>query len=133
MSSVNLNLVIDVAVPASRWQLSSEVRLSLRAALCLATPLVVGLITAQRAYGTLVALGALWAVSQDGLDRWRNRSPRLLGVAFAGSPGLALGALFVNHVHAPWSLVVLFGVVAFVAGLIEASRSEERRGGEEGR
>ncbi len=80
-----------------------------------------GLITGQRAYGTLVALGALWAVSQDGLDRWRNRSARMLGVAFAGGPGLALGAWFVNHVHAPWSLVVLFGVVAVVAGLIEAS------------
>lgn len=96
-------------------------RLSARAALCLATPLIIGLITGQRAYGTLVALGALWAVSQDGLDRWRNRSHRMLGVALAGGPGLAIGALFVNHVSAPWSLVVLFGVVAFVAGLIEAS------------
>jgi len=104
-----------------RWQLSSQTRLSARAALCLATPLVVGLITGQRAYGTLVAIGALWGVSQDGSDRWRNRSPRMLGVALAGGPGLALGALFVNHVSAPWSLVVLFGVVAFVAGLIEAS------------
>lgn len=110
-----------VTAPVRRWQLSSQARLSTRAALCLATPLIVGLITGQRAYGTLVALGALGAVSQDGLDRWRNRSPRMLGVAFAGGPGLALGALFVNHVHAPWSLVVLFGVVAFVAGLIEAS------------
>lgn len=96
-------------------------RLSSRAAVCLATPLIIGLITGQRAYGTLVALGALWAVSQDGLDRWRNRSKRMLGVALAGGPGLALGALFVNHVSGPWSLVVLFGVVAFVAGLIEAS------------
>ena len=82
---------------------------------------MIGLFSAQRAYGTLVALGALWAVSQDGLDRWRNRSQRMLGVAVAGGPGLALGALFVNHDHSPWSLVVLFGVVAFVAGLIEAS------------
>ena len=89
--------------------------------MCLATPLVIGLIAGQRAYGTLVAIGALWAVSQDGLDRWHNRAPRMLGVAFAGGPGLALGALFVTHVHAPWSLVVLFGVVAFIGGLIEAS------------
>ena len=101
--------------------MSSQARLSLRAAVCLATPLVIGLLTGQRAYGTLVALGALWGVSQDGLDRWRNRAPRILGVAFAGAPGLALGALVVNHLHAPWTLVVLFGVVAFFAGLIEAS------------
>src|SRR5271170_5124602 len=45
----------------------------------------------------------------------------MLGVALAGGPGLALGALFVNHESAGWSLVVLFGAVAFVAGLIEAS------------
>jgi hypothetical protein len=89
--------------------------------LCLATPLIIGLIANERAYGTLVALGALWAVSQDGLDRWRTRSNRMLGVALAGGPGLALGALFVNHVSATWSLVALFGVIAFVAGLIEAS------------
>lgn len=101
--------------------MSSQARLSLRAAVCLATPLIIGLLTGQRAYGTLVALGALWGVSQDGLDRWRNRAPRILGVAFAGAPGLALGALVVNHLHAPWTLVVLFGVVAFFAGLIEAS------------
>ena len=119
--AVNLISVNAIAAPIRRWQRSSQVRLSLRAALCLATPLVVGLITGQRAYGTLVALGALWGVSQDGLDRWRNRAPRILGVAFAGGPGLALGALFVNHVHAPWSLVVLFGLVALVAGFIEAS------------
>ena len=113
--------VNDVAATAKRRRLSSQGRLSLRAALGLATPLVVGLISNQRAYGTLVALGALWGVSQDGVDRWRNRAPRMLGVALAGAPGLALGALFVTHVHAPWSLIVLFGVVAVVAGIIEAS------------
>ena len=100
---------------------SSQARLSSRAALCLATPLLIGLASNQRADGTLVALGALWGVSQDGLDRWHNRAPRLLGVALAGGPGLIIGALFVNHVHAPWALVALFGVVALIAGLIEAS------------
>jgi fusaric acid resistance family protein len=113
--------VNNVATPVRRWKVSSQVRLSTRAAFCLAIPLVAGLVTSQRAYGTLTALGALWAVSQDGSDRWRNRAPRMLGVALAGGPGLALGAIFVNQVHASWSLVVLFGVVAFVAGVIEAS------------
>jgi hypothetical protein len=113
--------VNDVASSLRRWRRSSQVRLSARAAGCLATPLIGGLITDQRAYGTLVALGALWGVSQDGVDRWRNRAPRMLGVAFAGGPGLAIGALFVNHVHAAWSLVILYGVIAVIAGLIEAS------------
>jgi uncharacterized membrane protein YccC len=121
MPGVNLVIVNDAVTPVGRWQLSSQARLSIRAAFCLATPLIIGLITGQRAYGTLVAIGALWGISQDGLDRWHNRSPRILGVAFAGGPGLALGALFVNHVDSPWALVALFGGVAFVAGLIEAS------------
>jgi hypothetical protein len=81
----------------------------------------VGLVVGQRAYGTLVALGTLWAVSQDGTDRWRTRSPRLLGVALAGGTGVAVGSLFVNQVNAWWALVVLFGAVALVAGVIEAS------------
>jgi uncharacterized membrane protein YccC len=100
---------------------SSQARLSSRAALCLATPLLIGIASNQRAYGTLVALGALWGVSQDGLDRWRNRAPRLLGVAIAGGPGLFIGALFVNHDNSPWGFVAFLGVVALIAGLIEAS------------
>jgi uncharacterized membrane protein YccC len=110
---------------ASRWsvrRLSPHARLSIRAAICLTTPLVVGLVVGQRAYGTLVALGTLWAVSQDGTDRWRTRSPRLLGVALAGGTGVAVGSLFVNQVNAWWALVVLFGAVALVAGVIEASQ-----------
>ncbi|HXC19713.1 MAG TPA: hypothetical protein VNT80_07375, partial [Acidimicrobiales bacterium] len=63
-TGVNLISVNAVATSVRRRQFSSQARLSTRAALCLATPLIVGLITNQRAYGTLVALGALWAVSQ---------------------------------------------------------------------
>ena len=110
--------------PTSRLsvrRLSPQARLSIRSALCLTTPLVVGLAVGQRAYGTLVALGTLWAVSQDGMDRWRTRAPRLLGVAVAGGTGVAVGSLFVNHVNAWWALVVLFGAVALIAGVIEAS------------
>jgi len=102
-------------------RVSPRLRLSLRAAFCLTTPLVVGLIAHQRSYGTLVALGALWAVSQDGMDRWRQRRLRLLGVALAGGSGIGVGALFINHVNAWWALVVLYGAVALVAGVIEAS------------
>jgi hypothetical protein len=54
-TGVNLISVNAVATPVRRWQFSSQARLSTRAALCLAIPLIVGLITNQRAYGTLVA------------------------------------------------------------------------------
>jgi uncharacterized membrane protein YccC len=102
-------------------RLSPQVRLSVRAAFCLTTPLVVGVAVGQRSYGTLVALGTLWGVGQDGLDRWRTRSPRMLGTAVAGGSGILVGALVVNHVGPWWALVVLFGAVAAVAGVIEAS------------
>lgn len=100
---------------------SPNTRLSIRAAFCLTSPLVVGLIIGQRSLGTLVALGALWGVSQDGLDRWRVRAPRLLGVAAAAGVGIVVGSEFVTVVKAPGALVLLLGVVALVAGVIEAS------------
>ena len=84
-------------------------------------PLVGGVLVDQRSYGTLVALGALWGISQDGLDRWRLRSPRLLGVALAAAVGIAIGSFFETHVTSTASLVVLLGVVALAAGVIEAS------------
>ena len=105
----------------SPQRVAPQVRLSIRAAFCLTTPLVIGLLVGQRSYGTLVALGALWGVSQDGLDRWRARAPRLLGAAVASGVGVAIGSGFVTAVKSPWALVALLGVVALVAGVIEAS------------
>ena len=102
-------------------RLSPRTRLSLRAAFCLTVPLVIGVLVGQRSYGTLVALGALWGISQDGLDRWRLRGPRLLGVAIAAAIGIAIGSFFATHVTSSAAIVVLLGVVALVAGVIEAS------------
>lgn len=98
-----------------------EIRLSLRAAFCLSVPLIVGLSNSQRQYAIVVAIGALWAISQDGLDDWRVRGPRLLWVAVTAGVGVALGATFVDLSHSPWALVVLLGVIAFAAGFIEAA------------
>ena len=96
-------------------------RLSLRAAFCLCTPLVVGLIVDQRLYAIVAGIGALWGVSQDGLDSWRVRGPRLLWVAVAGGAGVGLGSLYVDHVASSTSLVLFVAVVAVIAGFIEAS------------
>lgn len=69
--------------------------LSVRAAFCLTLPLVAGVIIGQRRDSTLFTLGALWAVSQDGLDSWHVRSPRLLlsglGAATSGCLGMLHG------------------------------------------
>ncbi|MHB8380572.1 MAG: FUSC family protein [Acidimicrobiales bacterium] len=104
-----------------RFSTTPELRLSLRAGFCLSTPLVVGLVVNQRLYATVFAIGALWAISQDGLDEWRVRGRRLFWVGVAATVGVAMGATFVGHDSSPASLVVFFGVAALVAGFVEAS------------
>jgi uncharacterized membrane protein YccC len=98
-----------------------ELRLSFRAALCLTAPLIVGVVIHQREYSILFAIGSLWAVSQDGLDEWHVRGPRLLWVGLAGGLGVLLGATFTNHESAGWALIILYSAVALLAGYLEAS------------
>jgi uncharacterized membrane protein YccC len=98
-----------------------EIRLSIRAGFCLSAPLVLGLIMNQRSYAIVFAIGALWAISQDGLDEWRVRGPRLFWVAVAATVGVAMGATFVGHNSGAAALVVFFGAAALIAGFVEAS------------
>jgi uncharacterized membrane protein YccC len=107
--------------PRRRSLRTPEIRLSIRAAICLSVPLLVGIAVDQRLYSIVFAIGALWSISQDGLDEWQVRGPRLLGVAVAAGVGVALGATFVNHAGSEPSLLVLFAAVALVAGFVEAS------------
>ena len=101
-------------------QLSSQVRLSSRAALGLATPLVVGLIRISGRTGRSSRSAHLAGESGRGRSLAQPRAAVARGCV-RGRSGLLLGAFFVTHVHAPWALVVLFGAVAVIAGLIEAS------------
>jgi uncharacterized membrane protein YccC len=87
----------------------------------LSSPLIIGVILNQREYSIIFAIGALWAISQDGLDEWHVRGPRLLWVTVASGIGVLLGATFVNHETAGWTLVILYSVVAILAGYVEAS------------
>ena len=68
-----------------------NIRLSLRSAFCICAPLIVGVMIHQTLDSIFVAIGALWAVSQDGLDDWRVRGRRILGVAMGGGVGLLSG------------------------------------------
>lgn len=98
-----------------------EIRLSLRAAVGLTVPLLVGVVTGQRLDSIVVSLGALWAISQDGLDAWSVRGKRIVLVGLCGALGVALGAAFVSHDASTWATVGLFGGVALVAGVVETS------------
>jgi uncharacterized membrane protein YccC len=82
---------------------------------------VVGLLINQRSYTIVFAIGALWAISQDGLDEWRVRGRRLFWVAVAATVGVAMGATFVGHDSGATALVVFLGVAALIAGVVEAS------------
>jgi uncharacterized membrane protein YccC len=111
-----------VSIPVSRFSNSApQIRLSLRAAFCLCAPLLIGLLINQRYYAIVFSIGALWAISQDGLDEWRVRGPRLLWVAVAAGTGATVGASFIGFDNAEWALTLLFGVMALVAGFVEAS------------
>lgn len=100
---------------------SPRARASIRSGLCIAVPLIVGFVTNQRVIAIFVAIGALWAVSQDGLDRWRNRGVRLVSVALCGGVGTSLGALERHWIGGAWQLWAFLGGAALVAGLIETT------------
>jgi hypothetical protein len=84
-------------------------------------PLVAGIATGHRAEATVVALGALWAISQDGLDAWAGRSRRLLAVSATSGIGFALGAAVGAVTHQSLAVDAALAVVALVAGLVEGS------------
>lgn len=104
-----------------RAQSTLGIRLSFRAAFCLSVPLILGVIIDQRLYSILFAIGSLWAISQDGVDDWHVRGPRLLWVAVASGGGALLGATFASRHNPSWALIVLYAGVAVVAGYVEAS------------
>jgi uncharacterized membrane protein YccC len=98
-----------------------NIRLSLRSAICISAPLIVGVLIHQTLDAILVGIGALWAVSQDGLDDWRVRGRRILGVALGGGVGFALGATVIQQSNTTWALALFCGLVALVAGYVESS------------
>ncbi|HUY43759.1 MAG TPA: FUSC family protein [Acidimicrobiales bacterium] len=105
----------------SRARGSPEARLSLRAGFCMTSVLVIGLWPAARSDSTVLALGALWAIGQDGLDQWRVRGARLLSVALAAVVGIGAGTSFVVLFPQKGAVLVLYGVAAFAAGVVEGS------------
>ncbi|OYV58103.1 MAG: hypothetical protein B7Z69_10160 [Actinobacteria bacterium 21-73-9] len=109
------------ARPLARRLASVEVALSARAALCLSVPLVVGFVTGRHLDAILFDIGALWAVSQDGLDQWARRGPRMLAVAVTAALGVAAGGAVATRWGATLAVVLCYAAVALVAGIVEAT------------
>ena len=99
----------------------SSLRLSLRAAFCLTTPLVVGVATGHIREATLFSLGALWGVSQDGLDAWPVRNRRLLWLALAVLVGFGIGAVVGLRATEPAARIVLLAAAGLASGYLQAS------------
>ncbi len=99
----------------------STTLLSVRAALCLSVPLLVGLVTGHRHQATVFTLGALWAASQDGLDAWPVRGRRLMELAGAVLAGFSLGAAVAWWVPGTAGQVTVLSGAALLAGFLQAS------------
>jgi uncharacterized membrane protein YccC len=96
-------------------------RTSMRAGFCLIAPLIVGIIVDQRVPATLVAIGSLWTVSQDGVDRWGERSLRLLSVAACAGGGFLVGGFAREWLLSNWSLWLFLAAMALIAGFVETT------------
>ncbi len=95
--------------------------LSIRAAMCLTAPLLVGIGTGHVHQATLFALGALWAVSQDGLDAWPVRSRRLLGLALSLLVGFGIGAVLGLWDVGAGARIAALGLAGVASGYIQSS------------
>jgi hypothetical protein len=91
-----------------------------RAAGCLGVPLLAGLLTGQRLPCMMASIGAVWALSHDGADRWRQRAPRLASVAVASGLGILAGSAAAGAADAAWQAWLVLTAAALAAGWIEA-------------
>ncbi|HWG62740.1 MAG TPA: FUSC family protein, partial [Streptosporangiaceae bacterium] len=106
----------------SRWfrSISPLQRAGLRAGACLGFPLLTGLLTGQRLVFMMAAVGAVWVLAQDGVDRWRDRRPRMVSAALASGLGIFVGAAAAGAIHAAWLSWLVIALAAVAAGWLEA-------------
>ena len=90
-----------------------------RSAVSIGLPLAIGLLTGHRLDGMLIGLGALWAVSQDGLDPAVSRLPRILAIAVTSALGILIGAVVLRCGGTGWPVWLALLAVGAVAGAFE--------------
>src|SRR5699024_9032939 len=122
----------DVAAP--RWlthllrttSAPFPVTRAIRAAVALATPLLVALLLGDLATGALVSIGALPTVLADSIGTYRHRARRLAGAVTAAIVGYCLGMVTVGLPVVSFVTVVL---VAAVSVLISTAGSNASTAG----
>jgi uncharacterized membrane protein YccC len=95
---------------------------TLRAAVALAVPALIGILTGHIALGVVASVGVLWGVGQDGCDPYRSRIVRLAWTGSAAAGGLLAGEVVLRSGD---PLAVLLTLV--VAGLIAGAVSSQGR------
>ncbi|MFE6552249.1 FUSC family protein [Streptomyces sp. NPDC057746] len=106
-------LLRAVGRPLSSLPLAAAVR----GAVALATPLLVGVQTGRVVPSVIAAIGALWAVGQDGSDPYRSRVRRFVALGLSASLGLAVGELALRSGPSV-AVTACLVVAALVAGAI---------------
>ncbi|WP_428953477.1 FUSC family protein [Streptomyces sp. cg35] len=86
-----------------------------RAAIAMAAPLAIGLVTDQPAYGALASMGALSGVIGDTADAYRMRIFNIAVPQLFGAVGVTIGSLVYGH---GWLAVAAVTAVALVSGMI---------------
>ncbi|MEU6244006.1 FUSC family protein [Streptomyces sp. NPDC047024] len=86
-----------------------------RAALAVALPLAIGLLTGHVAYGALASMGAMNGVIGDTADAYRMRIIHIAVPQFVGAVGIVLGTLVYGQ---GWYAVGMVIVVALLSGMI---------------
>ena len=94
-------------------------RAAARAAVGIGAPLALGTVTGHRILGMLIGLGALWAVSQDGIDPATVRLPRMSAIAVTSALGFLLGATVLRAAGTGWPVWTLLAATGAVAGAFE--------------
>src|SRR5699024_2779871 len=123
----------DVAAP--RWlthllrttSAPLPVTRAIRAAVALATPLLVALLLGDLATGALVSIGALPTVLADSIGTYRHRARRLAGAVTAAIVGYCLGMVTVGLPVVSFVTVVLVAAVSVLISTAGSNASTDRK------
>ncbi|GAA0681374.1 FUSC family protein [Kitasatospora atroaurantiaca] len=95
--------------------------LMVRAALGMATPLFLGLLTGRLDLGVFAGLGAMHATMNDRVEPIHLRAPRIASALLASALGMLIGAALQHHRSGPLTVGLALTTVAFASGAVSAT------------
>ncbi|AUG79342.1 hypothetical protein CFP65_4605 [Kitasatospora sp. MMS16-BH015] len=92
-----------------------------RAALGMATPLLLGLLAGRLDLGVFAGLGAMHATLNDRIEPTALRAPRIAGAVLASATGMLLGATLQHHHTGVLLTACAMTACAFLSGAVSAT------------